>query len=410
MRDHRELSGRELPTTILESAKGKDPAAVAAEFDIVMLVLNDLSFDGRVRREAAALAAAGWRVLVIGTQRAGGTLPDEEDVDGFAIRRVRYRRFGQGRRPWRWLRHASQAIQIIRALARTRARVYHAHDLPALLLVAAARGMSRRSSRLVYDSHELYVFLPRNESGFGKALNRLMRPVWLALESQIARRADAVITVSEPIARSLARWYGLPRPLVIRNCIDPVPPAAQTRPYLVHTGDLTNRGRCLNELVDAFTQLPDGIDLVFLGEGEAHGTLEARARDLGLSGRVRFIPPVAPDAVAATISDAQAALVLLRPDSWHSRATLPNKLFEAVAAGLPVVASDSPALRRVVDGYRLGIICDGTDPAAIARAIRRLLQPEQWAEYRRAAIQAQEHLNWRAESERLCALYRSLLS
>lgn len=97
---------------------------MAAEFDIVMLVLNDLSFDGRVRREAAALAAAGWRVLVIGTQRAGGTLPDEEDVDGFAIRRVRYRRFGQGRRPWRWLRHASQAIQIIRAMARTRARVY----------------------------------------------------------------------------------------------------------------------------------------------------------------------------------------------------------------------------------------------------------------------------------------------
>jgi len=383
---------------------------VEAEYDIVMLVLNDLSFDGRVRREAAALAGHGWRVLVIGTQRAGGTLPDDEHALGFRIRRVRYGRFGYSlRRPWRWARHILQAVQIVRALSRTRARVYHAHDLPALLLAAAARWGRRSETRLVYDSHELYLYLPRDRSRRGDRLYRLVRPIWFAVERRLARGADAVITVSEPVARCLAGWYGIPRPVVIRNCIDPVPPAPAQKPYLVHTGDLTNRGRCLDELVEAFAAVPEGVDLVFLGYGEARAALEVRAQTLGVENRVRFVPPVKPEAVAETISDAQAALVLLRPDSWHSRATLPNKLFEAVAAGLPVVASDKFAVRRMVESYRLGIICDATDPAAIAGAIRRILEPERQTEHRQAITEAQHRLNWRTEAERLAALYRELL-
>jgi len=236
-----------------------------------------------------------------------------------------------------------------------------------------------------------------------------VRPIWFAVERRLARGADAVITVSEPVARCLAGWYGIPRPVVIRNCIDPVPPAPAQKPYLVHTGDLTNRGRCLDELVEAFAAVPEGVDLVFLGYGEARAALEVRAQTLGVENRVRFVPPVKPEAVAETISDAQAALVLLRPDSWHSRATLPNKLFEAVAAGLPVVASDKFAVRRMVESYRLGIICDATDPAAIAGAIRRILEPERQTEHRQAITEAQHRLNWRTEAERLAALYRELL-
>jgi glycosyltransferase involved in cell wall biosynthesis len=388
----------------------EEPAPVNAEYDIVMLVLNDLSFDGRVRREAAALAERGWRVLVIGTQRAGGILPDEEHLLGFRIRRVRYGRFGHSlRRPWRWVRHVLQAAQIVRALSRTRARAFHAHDLPALLLMAAARWGRRSRTRLVYDSHEFYLYLPRDRSRHGDRLYRLARPIWFAVERRLARGADAVITVSEPIARCLAWWYGIPCPAVIHNYIDPVPPAPARNRYLVHTGDLTNRGRCLDELVEALAAVPEGIDLVFLGDGEARAGLETRAQALGVENRVRFVPPVPPEAVAETISDAQAALVLLRPDSWHSRAALPNKLFEAVAAGLPVVASDKFAVRRMVQRYRLGIACDATDPAAIASAIRHILEPDRQAEYREAVEAAQQRLNWQAEAERLAALYRELL-
>ncbi len=71
--------------------------------------------DARVRREAAALAGAGWRVLVVGTQRARGTLPERETLYGFDIQRVSYGRFGaQKWWPWRWIRHGLQAGQIIR--------------------------------------------------------------------------------------------------------------------------------------------------------------------------------------------------------------------------------------------------------------------------------------------------------
>lgn len=380
-----------------------------SEYDIVMLVLNDLSFDGRVRREAAALAECGWRVLVIGTQRADGTLADDEHLLGFRVHRVRYGRFGRSlARPWRWLRHGLQAVQVVRAVSHVRTRVVHAHDLPALLLAVMARWGRRRKPRLIYDSHELYLFLPRDMSAIGAILDRLTRPAWFALERCCIRQADAVITVSEPIARCLARWYRIPRPYVIQNCIDPAPAPQEQSPYLVHTGDLTNRGRCLTELVEAFARAPEEVGLVFLGEGEARDELEARAEDLGIRSRVKFAPPVAPEAVPEAICDARVALVLLRPDSWHIRATLPNKLFEAIAAGVPVVASGGFALRRMVERYRLGIVCD-PDPDSIIDAIRRLLQPERQIEFRQAVSTAQKDLNWRAESERLRALYRELL-
>src|SRR5690606_32273782 len=152
--------------------------------------------------------SAGWRVLVIGTQRHGGDLPDRERIDGFCLWRVRYGAYGAGlRRPWRWLRHALQAAQIIRALRGVQTRAYHAHDLPALLVDWAARIGQRPRARLVYDAHELYLFMPRYALAWVNRWHALTGPLFMRIEGALARRVDAVITLSEPQARLLARWY-----------------------------------------------------------------------------------------------------------------------------------------------------------------------------------------------------------
>jgi len=386
-------------------------------YDIVMLVLNDVAHDSRVRREASALAAGGWRVLVIGTQRHGGALPDREQIGGWELRRVRYGPYGAGlRRPWRWLRHLLQAAQIIRALRQVRARAHHAHDLPALLVVWIARTAQRSRPRLVYDAHELYLFMSPRDSTWANRWHALTRPLFMRIEGALARRADRVITVSEPQARLLARWYRLPRPVVIANAVDPVRGEQQTAPLapltgcmLVHTGEITERGRALNEIIHALALLPGAITLTFLGTGADQARLEALAGTLGLNGRVRFMPPVAPDAVAPMIQQAAAALVLLRADSLSIGVAVPNKLFEAIAAGLPVVASDTPSLRRIVRRHDLGPVCDPRDPAAIAGAIRAVLDPAAQARYRANVRRAQRALAWACEANKLRAVYSEML-
>jgi len=391
-------------------------------YDVVMLVLNDVSFDGRVRSEAAALVAAGWRVLVVGTQRASGRLPDREIMQGFELRRVRYGRFEEGLwRPWRWVRHGLQGWQIVRALSETQARAFHAHDLPALILVWVTLMLHHRRAVLVYDAHELYLFQAPYHSRLANAWHRLTRPLFMRLEKRLVRRADVVLTLAEGRARLLARWYSIAHPVVIQNALDPVSldtPAqvdlrrvvGEGRRCVVQTGDIDGRRRAVTELVRAMALLPEDVALVFLGQGENVEAVQALAEVSGIGERVFIVPPVPPEQVTVTIRSADVAAILMRTESWNTRAGLPNKLFEAVGAGVPVLASDMFVLRRVVRRYDLGLLCDEEDPASIAGALRRLLVPEAQTYYRQRVQAAQRELNWQTEVEKLRAVYRRLLA
>jgi glycogen(starch) synthase len=343
-------------------------------------------------------------------------------MQGFELRRVRYGRFGEGLwRPWRWVRHALQARQIVRALSKTQARVYHAHDLPALILVCVTLMLRHGRSALVYDAHELYLFQLPYHSRLTNAWHRLMRPLSMRLEGHLARRADAVLALAEARARLLARWYGIPRPVVVQNAIDPVsadivPPVdlrqvvGEGRHCVVHTGDIDGRRRAVTELVRAMALLPEDVALVFLGQGESTQAVRALADRCGIGDRVFVLPPVPPEQVAVTIRSADVAAILMRAESWNTRAGLPNKLFEAIGAGVPVLASDMFVLRRVVRRYDLGLLVDQNDPPSVAGALRQMLILEAQAHYRERVQAAQRDLNWRIEAEKLRAVYGRLLT
>lgn len=390
-------------------------------YDVVMLVLNDVAYDRRVRAEAAALAAAGWRVLVIGTQRHDGLLPDQERMQGFDLRRARYGRFGAALwRPWRWVRHVLQAWQLVRTLRGVRTRAYHAHDLPALILLSIVRTLDQNRAALVYDAHELYFFMTRDDPRLVQIWRWLTLPLFVRLEGRLARRADAILGLAEERGRFMARWYGVPRPTIIHNALDPVAElcglpvdlrrvVGTDRRIIVHTGDLTERGRCLGELVESVARLPDDAVLVFLGQGTAAAALRADAARSGIAHRVYFVPPVPPEQVATTIRAADAAVILLRPDSYNIRAAIPNKLWEAVAAGVPVVASNTRGMVSIIRRYHLGIVYEGCDPATVAGALSEMLSPDTQMYYRARVKEAQQVLNWQTEAAKLCALYREVL-
>ncbi|NWG18321.1 MAG: glycosyltransferase, partial [Chloroflexi bacterium] len=185
-------------------------------FDICMFVHNDVSGDGRVLKEAACLAAAGWRVAVVGVSLGGAPRQTEESVSGFTIFRVTPRLLRR-QMPGSWgklLRLLVAIPAIARQIRRTKARVFHGNDFIGLIMLALA-GIRRRP--VVYDSHEL--FFDRWPKG---ARYPLKYPLYTLrpLEKILARRAAGVLTVSEPIADRLAQTLGIPRPIVLQNAVD----------------------------------------------------------------------------------------------------------------------------------------------------------------------------------------------
>ncbi|MBI5670293.1 MAG: glycosyltransferase [Chloroflexi bacterium] len=378
--------------------------------DICMVVHNRVDHDSRVQREAAALAAQGWHVVVVGVAMDGDIPPETEVMDGYTVVYVAprlLRRWLPGKTGKR-LRILASWVLVARRLRQINARVYHGHDFTGLLSIALA-GIRRRP--VVYDSHELFFDMKIGGQFRLNDLMRLLRP----LEKVLARRAAAVITVNDSLADHLAQKLDIPRPLVLWNTVDlrrSEPPAAtfplDGKSVVVHSGGMSY-GRHLPELVAALAHLPPEVGLVLLGDGYLKDSLLQQAQSLGIADRVAVVPTVPVKTVAPTLAQAQVAAVLISSAATSFHFSLPNKLFEAIAAGLPVVASPIPEVKALVDRYGLGLTCDPTDPAAIAAAIRTILQPEQYKRFRTNAEKAREELNWEHEEKKLIALYQRLL-
>ena len=154
--------------------------------------------------------------------------------------------------------------------------------------------------------------------------------------------------------------------------------------------------------------------LAILGFGSIRDELEAMAAEPRFGGRVHVLPAVPPDDVVDWVGSADVDVIALERSTLNHWLCTPNKLWESLTAGTPVVVSDFPVMRRIVmddPAGALGTVCDPVDPASIAAAIRAIAEasPEARAGWRaRCREAAADRWNWETESARLVELYASL--
>ncbi|UFU07542.1 glycosyltransferase [Ruania halotolerans] len=291
--------------------------------------------------------------------------------------------------------------------------VIHAND--GNTLYPAMRIARHTRARLVYDAHELWRHRNVRPRPVAPHVEHLMERLGI-------RRATSVITVSPSIAAWLHRTYRLPRtPALVRNipAAAPVPDPAQgllreragldpQTPVIAYGGRITT-SRGIEETIDALAHLPE-IHLVLLGYGEEDylAVVRRRARAAGVEERVHMVGAVPSAEVATALADADLSVVYVRPACLSYEYSLPNKLFESIHAGLPIVAADLPDTKAVVLEYGVGEIfaVDG-GPAELAAAMQRVLADPQ--AYRAAAREAAAALTWEGEAEVLLAEYRRVL-
>ncbi|MGH2381040.1 MAG: glycosyltransferase family 4 protein [Candidatus Limnocylindria bacterium] len=381
-----------------------------APLHVAMLVRNPYTHDSRVEKEAGTLRDAGYRVTVIAD--AGPGLPVADMVDGIAVVRVPRALGGMP-----GIRYATHDVRLAKVLAGLRPAILHAHDSNALLPVGlAASGLH---VPFVYDAHELWLHRPRR--GHHRMYHDASRAYYAALQQWMVPRASAILTVSAPIQRHLERVYRAPVDLVPNYPVLGAPAVAgplRTRlgagvpersPIVLHLGGMmATRG--LEELVTAIRDVAEA-HLVFLGGGDSAPLLRL-ARQLGIAKRIHILSPVPPGDVEAYAAAADIGVVTTQPIGLNNRYSLANKLFQYMAAGIAVLASDFPQVRAVVVGSGAGLVADTRRPEAIAVALNDLLGD-------RAALRAmgergrkaiEERYNWSTSAAALLAAYARVVS
>jgi glycosyltransferase involved in cell wall biosynthesis len=378
--------------------------------NITMLVLNPFTNDARVHKEAKSLALHGHKVVVVALWQKD--LKKHEEQAGYEIIRLHLRS-----RPWRGtlvaplIKYFEFGLKAWQLAGLHPANVYHAND--ALTLPAAWLAANRNHAKLVYDAHELETGREVSSSRLAEVYKR----TWAFPEKAFIRRADAVITVNESIANELERLYRIPRPTVVMNCPEYLPVLRANRLHeelaipadqkiVLYQGQIA-KGRGIECLIQSIQSMPN-VSVVALGVGPA---LE-EYRNLVNSNQWErvYLPGKVPLAELPSYSASADLGVVLTEDTCLSyHLSLPNKLFEYIHAGLPVIASNLPEIARVISAYQIGEVVNPDDPMDIARAISRLLyDPVRYSQFRSNAIKAAANFTWEQESKNLLTIYQSI--
>ena len=352
------------------------------------------AYDTRIfEKECLSLVAAGYDVHLV------APAADSKRVRGVTIVGVRPARGRLGRAILTTARVLARALRI-------RARVYHFHDpelIPAGILLRAL------GKQVIYDAHEDVPadildkqYLPRWTRA---ALARLVD-----LIERVAARGFSRVVAATP---AIARRFPAARRVVVQNF--PLPsefesahgaPYASRPPVAVYVG-LIQEIRGAVEMVRAVEAVAARQPVRFVLAGRFDtAALEARVRALPAWQHVDYQGVVPRASVVHQFAHARLGLVLFHPTANHVESQ-PNKLFEYMAAGLPVVASHFPLWQEIVQGIRCGLVVDPLDPRAIASAIQWLLEHPAEAEAMgaRGREAVRQRLNWLPEERTLLECY-----
>lgn len=363
--------------------------AIAGLMNIVHLTSVHARSDTRIRKQCRDLAAAGHVVSLIVADGLG----DENDGDVSII--------DVGRTRGRLARMLVSAGGVWRRARRIDADVYHFHD-PELLPYGVA--LARGDACVIYDAHEDLSKQLLTKPYLGRFAAPVVSRAVALVERWAVRRLSAVVGATDSIAQSFDEIAS--RTEVVNNfpIVEELAPLGEEaeRDSVVFVGKLSEI-RGIREAIQAMPLVQAEVGLTLVGDF-ADPEFAASCRCLDGYARVTETGVLDRSEVRRVLEGAVAGLVTFHPSPNHIDAQ-PNKLFEYMAAGVPVIASDFPQWRRLVGDA--GICVDPQDPVALAAAIDKIAADRDLASAmgRAGSAATRDVFNWTSESRKLVALY-----
>lgn len=366
----------------------------------IVSVINDLSTDQRVARSCDVLTELGYDVLLVGRQqkRSQPLAPR-----AYACKRMKLL-FEQGPQFYFFFN-----LRLFFVLLFRKADLLLANDLDTLgpnYLVAKLKGIP-----LVYDSHEIFCEVPELQA------NPAKKRIWERLEKSMVPKLKYAITVNESIAAYFNEKYKL-RFIAVRNIPDYRRPdplksrkelgLSEDRKIVILQGAGINVQRGSEELLEAFRYLDQRYLLLIIGSGDVIGQLKENTIRFGLQQQVTFIDKMPAAELRQYTMNADLGVTIDKDTNLNYHFSLPNKVFDYIHAGIPVLASRLPEIEKLVTSYAVGTFIENHDPEHIARQIEAFLSSEAYVICRNNTVRAAAENNWSGEKQKLMTLYHEV--
>jgi len=357
----------------------------------IVSVINDLVTDQRVKKTCDTLTELGFDVLCVGRIKHDSmTLP----VRNYQMHRMKLL-FEKGP-----LFYAEYNIRLFLFLIWHKADLLFSNDLDTLLpnfLVSKIKQIP-----VVYDSHEYFTETPE------LVHRKFVQYTWKTIEQWIFPRLKDVITVNDSIAGLFQQKYGI-RVNVVRNIPakpeqdislnEPLPEIGGGFPVILLQGAGINIQRGAEELVEAM-QFVNEAHLLIIGGGDVIDELKRQAIHLNLERKITFLPKMPFEKLRQYTAMASIGLTLDKDTNINYRFSLPNKLFDYIHAGVPVLASPLVEVKKIIETYQVGETIESHEPRAIAQKIGSMISDQaRLTFYRKNCKKATELLNWENEKK-----------
>lgn len=291
------------------------------------------------------------------------------------------------------------ALILIRELFKTKADIYFAEDLYTLPFVATIAKLKK--AKVYYNSRELYAFLG------GLRHRPFLQSVVKSVEKFFITKVDLVLTTGEMDSEFIEKFYGIKNTLVIRNIPLLQTPSAKIdfrklyniaddKLILLYQGVLLE-GRGVPIIMRTMTKLTNTV-LVILGDGEQKNNFQKLSGQLNISERVFYAGTISQRELINYTAGGDVGLSLIENISISYYHALPNKLFEYIMAGLPVLCSDLPQMKKIVEEFQVGESISAENENNIYLTLKRWSEsPELLKSYRNNCLLAAQKLNWQEE-------------
>jgi glycosyltransferase involved in cell wall biosynthesis len=360
-------------------------------------------FDTRIfHKEAKSLAKAGYSVTLIARHEK------EELVDGIRIIPLKTPRN-------RIVRMTKTLLECYRKAVKVDADLYHFHD-PELIIVGWL--LKRKGKKVIYDVHEDVPKDIINKYWIWKPVRILVAKITGFIEKSISLKLDGIVTATSSISQNfksvsekliVINNYALMNELYQENKIKHE--GKFNGHFVVYVGSITVE-RGAKEMVEAMGLLPQDCKVkLLLGGNFAPPLLKETLERMQGWVRVECMGWLNRNQIANVFGKAQVGLVLFHPEPNHIEAQ-PNKLFEYMSAGLPVITSHFPLWKEIVEGNQCGLTINPLNPQEIADAIRYIFDnpkvAEEMGQRGREAVEVK--YNWLKEEKKLLAFYELILN
>lgn len=403
---------------------------------IVMLTPDCYMIDRRILLEAKSLIKEGHKVTLL----AGFESAKEEsfEQDGIQIYRYKYdwddERLKQIRNKLpqneklqffinksymflakRFLEVSPFDQFIISKALEFEADIYHVHDLPCLK--AGYYASKYRNVPLIYDAHELYYAQ--------EVLPPKLQKLYFSLEKKYIRYPDVVITVNPFIANLMAERYKINKPTVILNCTEtPKGFDVQTTRSKIKEKELIpnkykivlyqgwiSPERNIETIIRGVKYFPENTCLAIIGYGDYQSKLQQIAEEQKVLERVFFLGTVPSEEMLNYSVGADIGVIPYLPIDDNHMYCSPNKLFEYVLAGVPVITADLPFFKMIQEKYGVIEIADMTSPQKFGNVVSELINnPSKLKELKSRCYDAGKVLNWENEGNKLLEIYNQIVN